>query len=73
MEALNSLNQMMLKTAHGQELDIQNPADESSYWRVVKNKSAPFYGCALHLGALLGEASMYTARGLEQLGELYGG
>jgi geranylgeranyl pyrophosphate synthase len=72
MEALNSLNQMMLKTAHGQDLDIQNPADEASYWRVVENKSAPFYGCALYLGALLGEASAHTARGLEQLGELYG-
>ena len=70
VEALNSLNQMMLKTAQGQDLDIQNPADESSYWRVVKNKSAPFYGCALHLGALLGEASTYTARGLERLGEM---
>src|SRR5258705_3993203 len=49
VEALNSLNQMMLKTAHGQEMDIQNPADEASYWRVVENKSAPFYGCALYL------------------------
>ena len=37
----------MSTTALGQELDIQNPADEKSYWQVVKNKSAPFYGYAL--------------------------
>lgn len=72
MDALKSLNHMLLKTAYGQDLDIHNPSDEASYWRVVQNKSAPFYGCALHLGALFGEASTHTAGGLERLGELYG-
>src|SRR5215211_7306449 len=56
LEALDSLSRMIRITAHGQELDVQNPADEASYWRVVENKSAPFYGCALHLGALLAKA-----------------
>lgn len=72
LEALDSLNRMMLTTAHGQELDIQNPAEETSYWRVVENKSAPFYGCALHLGALLAEAGESIAGNLERLGLLYG-
>ena len=72
MDALNSLNRMMLTTAHGQEMDIQNPADETSYWQVVENKSAPFYGCALHLGALFGEAPTKAAGSLEQLGRVYG-
>ena len=72
LEALNSLNRMMLTTAHGQELDIQNPADEASYWRVVENKSAPFYGCALHLGAVLAEAGEDVPKNLEQLGRIYG-
>ena len=72
MEALNALNHMMLATAHGQELDIQNPADELSYWRVVENKSAPFYGCALQLGALFGECVVNTAKSLERLGRIYG-
>ena len=72
LEALNSLNHMMLTTSHGQELDIQNPSDETSYWRVVENKSGPFFGCAIHLGALLGEANSNTAYQLEQLGRLYG-
>lgn len=71
-EAARSLSRMMSQTAHGQELDIQNPADEISYWRVVENKSAPFYGCALHLGALFGEAKDDVANGLKRFGELYG-
>lgn len=72
LEALNSLSQMMSTTALGQELDVQNPADENSYWQVVKNKSAPFYGCAFHLGALFGEATQSATSGLKRLGELYG-
>ena len=71
-EAVASLNRMMAHTALGQNLDIQNPADEESYWHMVKSKSAPFYGCAIHLGALLGKASLETANGLEQFGRLYG-
>ncbi|HJR78517.1 MAG TPA: polyprenyl synthetase family protein [Anaerolineales bacterium] len=72
LEALKGLNQMLLRTAHGQDLDVQNPVDESSYWRVVKHKSAPFYGCGLHLGALFGEATIPAAKRLEHLGEIYG-
>jgi len=71
-EALDSLNRMMLTTAHGQELDVQNPEDEAAYWRVVENKSAPFYGCALHLGALFAGAQADAAQNLEQLGRIYG-
>lgn len=71
-EALASVSQMMSTTALGQELDIQNPADEESYWQVVKNKSAPFYGYAFHLGALFSEATQNAADGLKRLGELYG-
>jgi geranylgeranyl pyrophosphate synthase len=71
-EAANSLNQMMYRTAFGQELDVKNPNDEISYWRVVENKSAPFYGCAFHLGALFGGAHTETADSLKRLGRLYG-
>lgn len=72
LAALDSLNHMMLTTAHGQELDIQNPEDEAAYWRVVENKSAPFFGCAIHLGALLAEAEENVTKNLEQLGRIYG-
>lgn len=72
LKALRSLNQMVLVTAFGQYLDSQNPLDEPGYWHVVKNKSAPFYGAALHLGAVFGEASNETANRLEAIGHLYG-
>ena len=72
LAALDSLTRMMLTTAHGQELDVQNPADEAAYWHVVENKSAPFYACALHLGALLAEADENATNNLEELGRLYG-
>ena len=71
-EAVKSLSQMMSITAFGQDLDIKNPADETSYWQVVENKSASFYGCAFHIGALLGNAEDDLANELKKLGELYG-
>lgn len=72
LAAVDSLNHMMLTTAYGQELDIQNPVDEDSYWRVVENKSAPFYEGAIQLGARLAEAGENATNNLEQLGRLYG-
>ena len=72
LDALDSLNGMMLTTAHGQELDVQNPTEEASYWRVVENKSASFFGCAMHLGALLAEAGEDATHNLAQLGRIYG-
>ena len=72
LSGLCSLNRMMLMTALGQHLDIQNPPDEIAYWRVVENKSAPFFGAALYLGALVGGASSQTANELEQFGRRYG-
>ena len=72
LAAIDSLNRMMLTTAHGQELDIQSPSDESAYWRVVENKSAPFYGGAIHLGAILAETGEEVIGSLERLGRLYG-
>lgn len=71
-EAVNSLNQMMLKTAFGQELDVKNPEDEKSYWQVVEYKSAPFYGCAFYLGAVFAEANSKIADRVKRVGELYG-
>jgi geranylgeranyl diphosphate synthase type I len=72
LSGLCSLNRMMLMTALGQHLDVQNPPDEIAYWRVVENKSAPFFGAALFMGALVGGASNQTANELEQFGRLYG-
>jgi geranylgeranyl pyrophosphate synthase len=72
LAALNSLNQMMLTTAFGQHFDVQNPAGEEAYWRVVRTKSSPFFGVALQMGALFGGASFETVEGLRQIGHLYG-
>lgn len=69
---LCSLNRMILMIALGQHLDVQNPVDETAYWHVVENKSAPFFGAALYVGALMGGASNKVADGLDRLGRLYG-
>jgi geranylgeranyl pyrophosphate synthase len=70
--ALRSLTLAALTTSLGQHLDTQNPADEAGYWRVVEAKSAPFFGAALQVGALLGGASLETAEQLRGFGQLYG-
>ena len=70
--ALTSLNEMMLTTTLGQYWDVQSPADEDGYWRVVQTKSSPFFGAALALGALLGGNSARAAQQLKTLGALYG-
>ena len=53
--------------------------DHLIYTRNVKNKpiskrniSAPFYECAVHLGALFGKATRKTIKGIERFGRLYG-
>jgi geranylgeranyl pyrophosphate synthase len=69
---LRNLNRMIFMTAFGQHLDIQNPSDEIAYWRIVENKSAPFFGAALYHGAVSGRASNKVIHGLERLGRLYG-
>src|SRR6185503_12331837 len=70
--ALNRFNEMFLRTAFGQFLDAQAPADESAYWTVTQTKSSPFFGAALQMGALAGGATLGTAEQLRELGCLYG-
>lgn len=70
--ALVSFNEMFFSTAFGQFLDTRSSADESTYWRVAKTKSSPFFGAAFHLGALAGGGTLETADQLMQLGYLYG-
>lgn len=72
LAAVRSLNRAARLTAGGQQLDAQNPADEEDYWRVVEMKSAPFFGAAVHLGAVLGGASVEVAEQLREWGCLYG-
>jgi geranylgeranyl pyrophosphate synthase len=67
-----SLTWMALTTALGQQWDAQNLAGEDNYWKVVRAKSTPFYGAALHIGALLGGASPEAAESLRAFGVLIG-
>ena len=67
-----SLAWLALATALGQHWDTQNLRGEENYWKVVRAKSTPFYGAALHVGALLGNASAEVAAGLRDLGVLIG-
>jgi len=67
-----SLADIGLGTALGQHLDAQNQGNEADYWKVVRAKSAPFYGNALYIGALLGKADLQVAGRLRDFGVLIG-
>jgi geranylgeranyl pyrophosphate synthase len=69
---MHSLGHMMAQTALGQYWDTQNLVDEDAYWRTVRTKSAPFFGAALYVGALLGDADLKTAKKIRDFGFLYG-
>jgi geranylgeranyl pyrophosphate synthase len=66
------LAQMTLTVALGQYLDARNLDTEDEYWRVAETKSAPYFGSALQLGALLGGASPDAAKPLYDIGFLVG-
>ena len=59
-------------TALGQHRDTQNLSGEENYWQVVRAKSSPFFGAALYVGALLGNAGHKVAVSLRDLGTLIG-
>ena len=67
-----SLAQMTLAVALGQYLDSRNLDDEDGYWRVAETKSAPYFGSALQIGALLGDATPDVAQRLYEIGFLVG-
>jgi geranylgeranyl pyrophosphate synthase len=66
------LAQMALTSAFGQNLDAQNLSGEENYWKIVRTKSAPCFGTALHIGALLGQASSRDAKSMHSFGFLIG-
>ena len=72
LAATRSLNNLALTTCFGQYLDMLNPADEESYWRVVRLKSSPLFATSFELGALFGGGSPAVVGQLKRLGEIYG-
>jgi geranylgeranyl pyrophosphate synthase len=67
-----SLARMALTVSFGQHLDTRNLAGEEGYWKIAETKSAPYFGTALQIGALLGKASPDVAQSLCDLGFLIG-
>jgi geranylgeranyl pyrophosphate synthase len=67
-----SLAHMALTSAFGQNLDAQNLSGEENYWKTVQAKSAACFGAALHIGAVVGQASPEVAERLREFGFLTG-
>lgn len=63
-----SLANMSLATSWGQQLDSEDHPGEEHYWKTIRLKTPPLFGCALELGALLGGASVEKAAALGALG-----
>lgn len=71
-EIMACLAKAALETAAGQQLDVLNLQGEEEYWSVVSAKSTPFYGAALQVGALVGDADLETSEGMYKLGVIIG-
>jgi geranylgeranyl pyrophosphate synthase len=69
---MDNLAQMALTMAYGQDLDSQNLSGEDNYWKVTRAKSSSYFGTAMHIGALLGNAPPEVAERLRDLGALTG-
>lgn len=72
LKALIALSRMFAITSYGQGQDVGEISDETEYWTMVRNKSTPFYGLALQLGAFMAESAQEMAQGLYDLGVLVG-
>lgn len=72
LQAVESLQQMIVSVGFGQFLDVQNAATETAYWKVVRMKSSPFFRTTLELGALLGGAPLEVVQEMGKVGFIYG-
>jgi len=70
--AQGAIGRMTLGTAFGQNLDAADLEGEEAYWRVVRHKTPPLFGCALELGALYGGACDEVAERVGSLGGALG-
>lgn len=66
------LNEMLLMTAYGQKMDVENLASEEQYWQVVEYKSVPYYQAGIVLGSVLAGATPEEAQTVSAFGRLYG-
>lgn len=70
--AAGVLARLILRTAFGQDLDVQNQLSEEAYWQATRTKSSPYFGAALSVGAWMAGAEQTVAEQLQQFGELFG-
>lgn len=71
--AQSNVAAMALATGLGQHFDAtRDVGGEEDYWRFVETKTPPLFGSAFFLGALLGGATVETARQMERLGGAMG-
>lgn len=70
--AIRSLSDMFSITSFGQAQDVGQISSEVEYWSMIRNKSTPFYGTALQLGALLAEGTDEVAESFHELGVIVG-
>jgi geranylgeranyl pyrophosphate synthase len=71
-QAASALNQMIQRTAAGQNMDVMNLQTEEGYWAVTRAKSSPYFETALYVGALFGGATPEIAEQVKGFGTLYG-
>ena len=67
-----SLQKMAYRTAVGQEIDVNEIANEADYWALVQAKSTPFYGTALEIGAITAGASPQMCQAIYEVGSVFG-
>ena len=72
VEASHALADMQIALSRGQDMDVQNQANEEIYWQITHGKSAVYFGTAFFLGALFGGAGSRLANKLRHFGERYG-
>lgn len=67
-----TLQRMAFQTSVGQEIDVQEIADEAAYWALVQAKSTPFYGAVLESGAIVAGAPPEMCAAIYHIGAIFG-
>ena len=72
LRIVDCLQNMIIETGYGQYLDSRNLRSEENYWRVIRQKSVPFFSAALQTGAILAGIDPDQIENLQLVGRSYG-